>query len=102
VTAEERVLEIARKWREQVARPAPLPREPYGFDVMEIDTLTAECVEAFLDSPKRFGSDKERLEVLRTCVEDIDKLWDGLDTEQKEYLGHLRRIASEILAWPGA
>jgi hypothetical protein len=100
VTADEQVREIARKWREQVARPAPLPREPYGFDVMEIDTEAAGCIDVFLQSPAGFARDKEHLEVLRTCVEDIDRMWDGLDAEQKEYLGQVRRIASEVLAWP--
>ena len=89
-------------WREQVDRPAPLPREPYGFDVMEIDTLSAGCIDVFLQSPTRFARDRTRLKVLRTCLEDIDQLWDGLDDEQKEYLGHLRQVVSEILRWPAS
>jgi len=86
-------------WREQLQRPAPLPRDPYGFDVMEIDTLSAGCVDAFLKSPAGFLHDKKRLEVLRTCFDDINQLWDGLAPDQKEYLGHRQQIISEILMW---
>jgi hypothetical protein len=99
VTADEQVEEVARMWREQVRRPAPLPRDPYGFDVMEIDSFSAGCIDAFLKSPARFMRDKKRLEALRSCFEDINQLWDGLDADQKEYLGPLQKIVSEILMW---
>ena len=99
MTVDEQVEEIARMWREQVRRPAPLPRDPYGFDVMEIDTYSAGCIGVFLKSPARFIRDKKRLKVLRTCFEDINQLWDGLAADQKDYLGHLQQIVSEILMW---
>lgn len=99
MTLDEQVEEIARMWREQVRRPAPFPRDPYGFDVMEIDSHSAGCIDVFLKSPARFIRDKKRLKVLGDCFEDINQLWDGLAADQKEYLGHLQQIVSEILMW---
>ena len=66
---------------------------------MEIDSHSAGCIDVFLKSPARFVRDKKRLKLLRSCFEDINQLWEGLDADQKEYLGHLQQIVSEILMW---
>jgi hypothetical protein len=93
---------IARMWAKHSLRALPpeLPfREPHGAELTSIDSFAAGCITVFLESPTRFVRDRERLEVLRDCVDGIGKHWQGLTEDEKEYFGRLRSIAAEILGW---
>ncbi|MGW5371257.1 hypothetical protein ACWER6_31455 [Streptomyces sp. NPDC004009] len=95
MTGSERMRNAARLWREHrtCEFPAPLRgAEVEGIDLVMLDADTAGCVHAWI----RDGGalDPERGRILRTCVEDLDRVTARIsDPAGRRYYERLHRLA---------
>jgi len=64
-------------------------------ELMTLDTVVSGCALYFFDSDETL--DLPRIEMLQTCLAEIDDLWPELSGESIDYFGRLRMIAELLL-----
>jgi hypothetical protein len=62
---------------------------------MTLDTVIGGCVIYYLESAQ--GLDERRLDILESCLADLDALLPELEGEAAEYFQRLQRVGS--LLW---
>jgi len=90
--------EIERLWNDYMAMGFPkgaAVEEIDGIDLVETDTFAAGCISAFLGNKGTLDTD--RVNVLRKCVSDLERLLPGLNGEVSSYFGHLYQVGCLVL-----
>ena len=64
-------------------------------ELMTLDTVVSGCALYFFDSDETL--DLPRIEMLQTCLAEIDDLWPELSDESIDYFGRLRMIAELLV-----
>jgi hypothetical protein len=64
-------------------------------ELMTLDTVVSGCALYFFDSDETL--DLPRIDMLRTCLVEIDDLLPELSGESSDYFGRLRRLAELLL-----
>ena len=90
--------EIKKRW--EIWRALPFPSDIYesefnGFDLTSIDTFSAGCIDVFLENNGKL--DPKRIEVLRNCNDDLNKMYDGLSVSSREYFKELSKLSRLVL-----
>jgi hypothetical protein len=62
--------------------------------VTSLDTFAAGCISAYVGDGRL---DKKRIEVLRSCLDDLDTIIPALDERPKVYFSALKEICVEIV-----
>jgi hypothetical protein len=93
---------LRQLWDEHDRAPYPeglAGEEVGGVEVTTLDTHTAGCIHTYLFSG-RYGRrlDHARLQFLRGCHADLERVVPLLDGEARDYLDRLRRISALALA----
>jgi hypothetical protein len=86
---------IISAWELHCAAGWPQFSSPHQGPLMTIDTVIGGCVVYYLDSSD--GLDKQRLAILRDCLNDLDDLTEELDAECQPYFLRLRQLGSLLL-----
>ncbi|WP_447978707.1 hypothetical protein [Candidatus Nitrospira bockiana] len=68
---------------------------PGEGELMTLDTVIAGCMVYFLDSTE--GLDPQRIDILESCLEDLDHLLPDLGDDCSEYFGRLRLLGGLLL-----
>jgi hypothetical protein len=81
----------------QVHRDAGWPKVsgPHEGELMTLDTVISGCVTFFLESED--GLDPQRVEILESCLTDLNGLLPDLAEEAEPYFERLRRLADLLL-----
>jgi len=84
----------------ELHREAPWPElsHPSQGELMTLDTVISGCVQYYLESPQ--GLDDQRLEMLRSCLEDLTALLPEMDLEPRGYFTRLSQLAELLLVEP--
>jgi hypothetical protein len=88
--------DILSLWRIHRDAPWPQPSGPNEGPLMTLDTVISGCVTYYLDSEE--GLDDQRIEILTTCLQDLDGLLADLPEDGREYFGRLSQLGSLLLA----
>ncbi len=86
--------ELVALW--ETHKDADWPRFSSGHEgqLMTLDTVISGCVLYFFE--RSGGLDPQRLDMLDTCLTDLDGLMPDLPQESLEYFVRLRRLASLV------
>jgi hypothetical protein len=91
------VTDIATGWKAHLAAAFPAAargREVGGVDLVMVDTYAAGCIQTFVDT----GSlDARRREVLRGCVDDLERTVPSLVGDASTYFARLLDLGRSIL-----
>ena len=81
----------------EVHKDAEWPRfsSPHEGELMMLDTVISGCVVCFLDTPA--GFDLQRVEMLGTCLADLDAILPELPGDSREYFDRLRALGGILL-----
>jgi hypothetical protein len=84
----------------ELHRDAPWPQvsHPSEGELMTIDTVISGCVQYYLAS--REGLDDRRVEMLRSCQEDLTALLPEMDADVSSYFTRLSELAALLLREP--
>jgi hypothetical protein len=85
--------EIEELWEVFLQKPYPnslTGEEIDGVELTQIDTFAAGCIQAFIANKNTLDSDRQK--VLQDCMSDIDKVFDKLGDEGKEYFSQLYKL----------
>jgi len=63
-------------------------------ELMTLDTVISGCVTYFLDAE---GLDAQRVEILESCLTDLDGLLPDIDDQASPYFERLRRLGRLLL-----
>jgi hypothetical protein len=87
--------EIVSLWH--IHRDAPWPGSSGTNEgpLMTLDTVITGCVTYYLDSGE--GLDEQRIEILATCLQDLEGLLQELPDEAREYFNRLLELGSLLL-----
>jgi hypothetical protein len=82
----------------QIHRDAPWPGSSGTNEgpLMTLDSVISGCVTYYLDSEE--GLDEQRIEILATCVQDLEVLLQELPDEIRGYFNRLLELGSLLLA----
>ena len=88
--------ELLSLWH--VHRDADWPKVSgsYEGELMTLDTVISGCVTYFLESEE--GLDPQRVEILQSCLTDLNGLMPDLAEEVGPYFERLSRLAALLLA----
>ena len=88
--------EILSQW--QTHRDASWPKMSNSNEgqLMTLDTVISGCVAYFLDCPDK-GLDAQRLDILRSCLADLNSLLPEIEEEASHYFERLHRLAGLLL-----
>lgn len=64
-------------------------------ELMTLDTVVSGCALYFFDSNETL--DLPRIDMLHSCLAEIDDLWPELSGESLDYFGRLRTLAELLL-----
>jgi len=87
---------IAAAWKQHSENGWPQFSSPHQGQLMTLDTVISGCVVFYLDSPE--GLDRQRVTIVRDCVEDLDHLTGELDPDSQAYFVGLRQLGEMLLA----
>jgi hypothetical protein len=87
--------DIVSLW--QVHRDAGWPKftDPNEGELMTLDTVISGCVTYYLESED--GLDPQRVEILESCLADLNGLLPELADEAGQYFERLRTLATLLL-----
>ncbi len=87
--------DIVSLW--QVHRDAGWPKftDPNEGELMTLDTVISGCVTYYLESED--GLDPQRVEMLESCLADLNGLLPELADEAGQYFERLRTLATLLL-----
>lgn len=87
--------DIVSLW--QVHRDAGWPKftDPNEGELMTLDTVISGCITYYLESED--GLDPQRVEILESCLADLNGLLPELADEAGEYFERLRTLATLLL-----
>lgn len=87
--------DIVSLW--QVHRDAGWPKftDPNEGELMTLDTVISGCVTYYLESED--GLDPQRVEILESCLVDLNGLLPDLADEAGQYFERLRTLATSLL-----
>ncbi len=87
--------DIVSLW--QVHRDAGWPKftDPNEGELMTLDTVISGCVTYYLESED--GLDPQRVEILESCLADLNGLLPELADEADQYFERLRTLATLLL-----
>lgn len=68
---------------------------PHEGELMTLDTVISGCVIYFLENSE--GLDLQRLEMLETCLADLDGLLPELPQDSRHYFERLRTMGGFLL-----
>ncbi|MGH7231667.1 MAG: hypothetical protein ACREJU_09955 [Nitrospiraceae bacterium] len=74
----------------------PKVSSPHEGELMTLDTVISGCVTYFLESEE--GLDRPRVEILESCLADLNELLPDLSEEDGPYFERLRRLGDLLLA----
>jgi hypothetical protein len=63
-------------------------------ELMTLDTVISGCVTYFLDSE---GLDAQRVEILKSCLTDLDGLLPDIEDQASPYFERLRQLGGLLL-----
>jgi hypothetical protein len=91
------VTDIATGWEAHLTAKFPAAargQEVDGVDLVLVDTYAAGCIQTFVDT----GSlDARRLDVLRGCVDDLERALPSLLGDTSTYFARLLDLGRSIL-----
>ena len=81
----------------QTHREAGWPKinAPHEGELMTLDTVITGCVTYYLDS--QGGLDPQRIDILETCLDDLNGLLPELEDEAGNYFARLRVLGGLLL-----
>lgn len=87
--------DIVSLW--QVHRDAGWPKftDPNEGELMTLDTVISGCITYYLESED--GLDPQRVEILESCLADLNGLLPELADEAGQYFERLRTLATLLL-----
>jgi hypothetical protein len=91
--------EIENLWNEFLKLPFPSSlagEEIEGKDVVSLDTFSSGCISTFIDNKGLL--DSERLEILRNCSVDIEKILPHIKGEGELYFKALHLLSLKVVA----
>jgi hypothetical protein len=84
--------EFVPLWEIHQAAEWPRAIGPSEGELMILDTVIGGCVTYYLQSAQ--GLDAQRLEILETCLADLDALLPELEGEASGYFHRLRQVGA--------
>jgi len=87
---------IEAAWERHRKQGWPEFSSPNQGPLMTLDTVIGGCVVFYLDSPD--GLDDRRVAIVQDCLNDLDDLTEGLDTDAQTYFLRLRELGELLLA----
>lgn len=87
---------ITSAWVEHCSEGWPTFASPNQGQLMTLDTVISGCVVFFLDSPE--GLDRQRVEILKDCLTDLEEVTSELETDCQPYFVRLHRLGELLLA----
>lgn len=87
---------IAAAWKQHCENGWPQFSSPNQGQLMTLDTVISGCVVYYLDSPD--GLDRQRVTIVKDCLEDLDGLTGELDADSQDYFLRLRQLGEMLLA----
>ena len=89
--------DVEREWNQFLALPFPSQAyDLFDSEVVEIDTFSAGCIDTYLKNKGIL--DRQRIDVLRKCKEDLQPMIGELDGETREYFHRLFALCEIVLA----
>lgn len=73
----------------------PAASTPHEGELMTLDTVISGCAVYFFDSARRL--DPPRVDMLRTCLNELNDLLPDLTGESIDYFHRLRMLAESLL-----
>lgn len=83
-------------WETHQTADWPRAIGPNEGELMTLDTVIGGCVAYYLETPE--GLDERRVEILKTCLADLDALLPELDGEAATYFRRLYEVGSVLWA----
>ena len=74
----------------------PVVSNIHEGELMTLDTVISGCVVYFLESEE--GLDQQRIDMLRSCLDDLNGLLPDLPEESGPYFARLQTLADLLLA----
>lgn len=90
--------EIEEQWNRWTKIPFPTSAsdmEPNGNDLVSLDTFSAGCIDTFVRN--RGKLDRDRINVLRSCVDELESSFGELTGDVKTYFAELLDISRKVL-----
>lgn len=87
---------ITSAWEAHCSEGWPTFASPNQGQLMTLDTVISGCVVFFLASPE--GLDRQRVEILKDCLADLDEATSELETDCQPYFARLHRLGELLLA----
>jgi hypothetical protein len=84
--------EFVPLWRTHQAADWPRAIGPSEGELMTLDTVIGGCITYYLESGH--GLDEQRLEILETCLTDLEALLPDLDGDAARYFQRLRQVGT--------
>jgi hypothetical protein len=88
--------DIISLWKIHHDAPWPRPCGSHEGPLMTLDTVISGCVMYYLESDK--GLDEQRIEILTTCLRDLDGFLQDLPEDSRHYFNRLSQLGSLLLA----
>lgn len=87
--------EVSTAWKQHCVVGWPQFSSPHQGQLMTLDTVISGCVVFFLDSPE--GLDRQRMALVRDCLDELTELTAELDTDSQTYFLRLRQLGEMLL-----
>lgn len=93
--------DLARIWATHKDAGWPHFSSPHEGELMTLDTVISGCVVYYLE--QREGLDVQRVEILQSCLADLDALLPELpDEDSKAYFDRLKVLGQLVLDSKGS
>ena len=88
--------DLARIWESHKDAGWPRFSSPHEGELMTLDTVISGCVVYYMEHGE--GLDVQRVEILRSCLSDLDALLPDLpDEDSKAYFDRLKLLGRLVL-----
>ena len=88
-------IHVNEMWEAHRSADWPTDLGSHEGELMMIDTVVSGCATYFLESED--GLDPQRIEMLESCVEDLENLLTDLDPSTEPYFQRLQQLGIMLL-----
>ena len=92
---QDRMHNLVSLWQTHREAGWPKIHTPHEGELMTLDTVISGCVTYYLDSEG--GLDPQRIDILETCLDDLNGLLPELEDEAEDYFARLRVLGGLLL-----
>jgi len=88
---------IQEEWKRFLEKPFPKEsstQDPHEICLLSVDTAAAGCLSSFASNGEL---DKNRIDVLKSCTEDIQSALPELNGYTKDYFSNLKELCVSVL-----